>query len=44
MITNGPVNVYQLKYNQEYIAINNLNLLDSFINITKSNGFTNFDL
>lgn len=44
MIAGGPVDVYQLKFDQEHTAIDNLNLLGSLVDVTGSDGFTNSDL
>jgi hypothetical protein len=44
MVASGPENVHQLKFDQEYTAINNLNLLSSLVGVIRSNRFWNFNL
>lgn len=45
MVAGGLENVHQLKFfDQEYTAIDNLNLLGSLVGVTGSNHFRNFDL
>ena len=44
MLAGGPEDVHQLKFDQEYTAIDNLNLLGSLVGVTGSNRFRNFDL
>jgi hypothetical protein len=40
----GPEDVHQLKFDQDYTAIDNHNLLGSLVSVTGSNSFRNFDL
>ena len=44
MVAGGPENVHQLKFDQEYTAIDNLNLLGSLVGVIGSNRFWNFNL
>jgi hypothetical protein len=44
ILAGGPEDPNQLKFDQEYTAIDNLNLYGSLIGVTGSNCFRNFDL
>jgi hypothetical protein len=44
ILAGGPEDPHQLKFDQEYTAIDNLNLYGSLVGITGSNRFGNFDL
>jgi hypothetical protein len=44
IFTGSPEDVHQLKFDQEYTAIDNHNLLGSLVSVTGSNRFRNFDL
>jgi hypothetical protein len=44
IFASGPEDVHQLKFDQEYTAIDNHNLLGSLVSVTGSNRFRNFDL
>jgi hypothetical protein len=44
ILAGGPEDLHQPKLDQEYTAIDNLNLYGSLVSVTGSNRFGNFDL